>query len=1022
MERDACGGAVRFHDWRLPLVCPAEADKFKSWYRSRTGEQPPTGKAFSETEGLMVSMAFEMRFEKRDANLEPFANRFGERLKASNLDEPLQIPLALNRLYLWTPTIWLTERVREQFDSLNKERDFSILELRASGEFLRLTHPHISDAIYRAVRYPMVGRAFANDLANALKMAAETHVPTLRLLMRTLSSVDERIKERLNDVDLQHLAKRAAADWITERVEVKISETDALADLRVSWSCWHAQHPELALEVLLGRTPGQLIDEARQALDSSRATWPFLWRRLDSAFQNHAGLAVDALDWLFLPSSQTSRSWSFIWERVWDLSHIYPKLIDMLLLVRGAEAWLNQNAEQRTWHYIWKKLLEASRCASPILTTESVLARGWKWAIESADWHVRADHPAWTFVWQDLLSGFQRTSDQRNVLLLRGYDWLVEHEEYGGWPYVWDRLTNEKDLPAEISRVDLLLRGYDWLAERERWNQWGFVCERLLKSPEARHIPEVRERVVPWLIDSENQARAEWDKLLEHYLDAGGRDKTALNCAIEWIWKNLDKPQVPPFAAKILSVCENRRELDDLARWLSSWICVHQNNSQLPFLAGSLHPLLSEQELTSLPGWAALLKSLAAQPFIDSIIFAQLSRSKAFAADGRLEEALAELRQVADRAKTALDWYALAVSYGKTGCHEECVRAARKATEMEPEDPKYWRCLAIGLDNLGRNKKEVIEVRIRIAELTDTGLDWYALAVYYGKVGNSEEAVRAAQKAIEKEPLHSEYWCRLAVELANVPGNQKEARQARNRAAELAMTADNWQAISVANQRAGLYEPAIEAADKAIAIAPEHVEAWRSRAVNLDQIGRPDEAILAWKSVDELAGVATRMTTVDEALNDVQTNPKSMDAWRRLAYVYRRVGQASEAVSIARSAVELTPHIAFATIAVAEDLMSVLPEAVIGLVEDLIVLDPQNGNYLHLLGAARRKAGDLNGAVDALRKACSLDPKRPNYWYALGKALEDLRTLDEARIAYEKAVELKATYAKARRALERLTS
>jgi cytochrome c-type biogenesis protein CcmH/NrfG len=164
------------------------------------------------------------------------------------------------------------------------------------------------------------------------------------------------------------------------------------------------------------------------------------------------------------------------------------------------------------------------------------------------------------------------------------------------------------------------------------------------------------------------------------------------------------------------------------------------------------------------------------------------------------------------------------------------------------------------------------------------------------------------------------------------------------------------------------------------------------------------------------------MTTVDEALNDVQTNPKSMDAWRRLAYVYRRVGQASEAVSIARSAVELTPHIAFATIAVAEDLMSVLPEAVIGLVEDLIVLDPQNGNYLHLLGAARRKAGDLNGAVDALRKACSLDPKRPNYWYALGKALEDLRTLDEARIAYEKAVELKATYAKARRALERLTS
>ena len=88
-----------------------------------------------------------------------------------------------------------------------------------------------------------------------------------------------------------------------------------------------------------------------------------------------------------------------------------------------------------------------------------------------------------------------------------------------------------------------------------------------------------------------------------------------------------------------------------------------------------------------------------------------------------------------------------------------------------------------------------------------------------------------------------------------------------------------------------------------------------------------------------------------------------------------------------------------------------------------MALDHCNAQYVHLLGVARLKVGQLPGAVDALRAACDLDPERANYCYTVGKALEQLGKRDaEARDAYERAVQLKPDCTKARLALGRLAN
>jgi Flp pilus assembly protein TadD len=262
----------------------------------------------------------------------------------------------------------------------------------------------------------------------------------------------------------------------------------------------------------------------------------------------------------------------------------------------------------------------------------------------------------------------------------------------------------------------------------------------------------------------------------------------------------------------------------------------------------------------------------------------------------------------------------------------------------------------------------------------------------------------------------------VTINLANLPGREKEALQARRWLAEAENNAAAWFGLGAMYGAAGCYKDAVEAADRAIAIDRSHAGAWRIRAMNLDQMRRSEEAVVAWEQLDKLtsktSGASDRKT--DDALQAVMVNPESAEAWKRLALAYRLAGKTLEAFSVAQSAIEASPRIASYTVALVEELLNSEPQGAATFMEYLVTSLGSTGRYQLLLGAARLKAGDLPRAIDALSAACELDQTQENYWYALGKALERQGNKVGARSAYVRAIGLKPSYRKARLALERL--
>ncbi len=423
LERESSGGTLHLERWSLPLVeiqppttgGPAEADLFTAWYQERTGEQPQRGSAFDRDRGLMISMAYELRFEDPRA-LKPFAIRFRDRLKADDLDQKLVLPLALNRLYLLAPAEWLDEPDRERFEAINRENDFSIVDLGGDGEFLRLTHPHISNEIYRAIREPATPRAFANDLAEAMRRAMASNDTTLRLLLRALSSADPRI---------------------TERLEERLG------------------HPLLAA--------------ARTALRNAGPAWTSNWQPLRAAYPGEMDLLADAVEWLHEPASERSQSWSFVWEEVWNQRGLSGLPFDERTLVLCARGWLERQWDQEDWHFVWTKLVNQLPSEPSDSNSAGIVELGWQWLSHEPSFTRQGVVPhdnlaAWAYVWQDLIKQQRFTSDPaRSDLLKLGVAWLEGREDRSEWNYVWQRLVESRNEITAVQRDGLLRLGREWL-------------------------------------------------------------------------------------------------------------------------------------------------------------------------------------------------------------------------------------------------------------------------------------------------------------------------------------------------------------------------------------------------------------------------------------------------------------------------------------------------------------------------------------------------------------------------------
>ncbi len=229
--------------------------------------------------------------------------------------------------------------------------------------------------------------------------------------------------------------------------------------------------------------------------------------------------------------------------------------------------------------------------------------------------------------------------------------------------------------------------------------------------------------------------------------------------------------------------------------------------------------------------------------------------------------------------------------------------------------------------------------------------------------------------------------------------------------------------------QAGQHIEALELIDKALASAPHVADAHNNRGNVLRVLGRPDEAIGAYREALVLApthplawcnmGNALRdLGRVEEAVRAyreaIARRPAFAEAQLNLGIALREQGRHAEALSAFEAATRLRPDFAAAHDSLGNALRDAgrLSEA-IEAYRRAVALDPEFTTGYCNLGAALWQAERFEEAADALQAALALDPGRPEAHNHMGNVCKSMGYLGQALSAYRQALALKPDFAAA---------
>lgn len=504
-ERDTLYQGFKLHRHELPLLNEQDGQQFVAWAKQHGCAQSPPGDALRQTaqgQGLFVSLATELAY----GDLRQFARRFALRVKAKGdaFTRSLRLCLALNRLYLRAPADWLTTDEREQLEALNQDGDFALEATESDQEWMRLTHPHLSNEIYPHLLVAETGRTYAEDLGDVFRKALDTGREglALRMLRAFAATGDGALASRMRCVDQQRLARLCAQAWQRHSPG---GDLRMQAGLHVAWACWRDAAPALK------KTPADLLRgalahvETAEARGQDASAWPAWWLSLWRAHEGNAILASWAVARVQTDEARSLPVWSYIWQQLFALADAAyrPGLVD------AARSWLAARGDRGDWHYVWTDLKAANSlpeqalsnllaCALPY-TESPHWAHVWQEALRlppepmsltgllarGIDWlNGRDDDESWSYVWRALL---ERETDlppghMASTLVGQGVDWLSGHDDRKSWSYVWEALlAREAALPAGHSAKTLAARGCDWLNGRGDNESWAYIWQALLK-------------------------------------------------------------------------------------------------------------------------------------------------------------------------------------------------------------------------------------------------------------------------------------------------------------------------------------------------------------------------------------------------------------------------------------------------------------------------------------------------------------------------------------------------------------
>jgi hypothetical protein len=583
------GFSMQAHE--VPLLNRAETEMFVAWAAPHLGAHDPAVEAdrwsglaltqSAEGQGLFVSVATELA----SGDMKHFGQRFALRLRGHG-DEfihHIRVCLAVNRLYLRAPATWLSNEDRGHLEDINRDNDFALEASDSGQEWLRLTHPHLSDAIYPHLLQTARPRLFAEDLGKAFRQALLGGYAGLaqRLLLAFSAQSGHARAQRMQSVDEQHLAKLCVQAWNEHAAggDIRLQ-----AAMRVSMACWPAAIAWLA------KPTENLIAEALQYIDQAEAQfsglgwWSTWWQRL---WKNHP-------DNFLLVNWATSRvadsvaapdaAWSHTWEMLWHSAAGERRKV----LEVAARNWLSSQGHRADWHFVWRLLhgahgtdrLPLANLLANALPHESGghWAHVWQEALltppegndlprlvkQGCDWLAgREGSEQWAFVWQALLSQAHALPEGWSVqhLVEQGCDWLAGREGSEQWSYVWQALLSQVHaLPEGWSEQHLVKQGCDWLTGREGSEQWAYVWRALLSQvhalPEGWSEQHLVKQGCDWLAGREDSEQWSyvWKALLSqaHALPEGWSERGLLSVGISLAEGGVNADIVIPLLSTVL--------------------------------------------------------------------------------------------------------------------------------------------------------------------------------------------------------------------------------------------------------------------------------------------------------------------------------------------------------------------------------------------------------------------------------------------------------------------------------------
>jgi tetratricopeptide (TPR) repeat protein len=252
------------------------------------------------------------------------------------------------------------------------------------------------------------------------------------------------------------------------------------------------------------------------------------------------------------------------------------------------------------------------------------------------------------------------------------------------------------------------------------------------------------------------------------------------------------------------------------------------------------------------------------------------------------------------------DWYGLGVSFGKTGNHEDAVRAVRHSLTLNPKDIEAWRSLVINLSELGETEEELNALE-ELVKLSDSAEDWQQLSAVKGKLGNHEGAVAAATMALGIDEHNENAKKSLGLALAN-QGKYDEAKEYIDsqlvesiRKAHLYLKIDSKKEISRA--------VVVDYLREKIREQPENCDLWQVFGASLrklgvekrDKNGRPNEAVRCFENAIEAHMKAIRLSPQHISSYDMAA------MWYAMGRAYQELNDMAEACQCYSKASHLDP-------------------------------------------------------------------------------------------------------------------